>query len=941
MSLNNIKDPAAQAPNFPASNCDDGAESVVRYYQGGTDEVKNLLKNECSVIYECSYCRSLFRSIINFVAHKRTNCRTLLSSVRAEQAELVRDSQKSNQKGHGEKDSDSVNNGPKKSARNTRNLNLRRFNPTTNLVRHIRAVNVHLERTNTDVEVQTLPRTMRKPVETSIVDGKQVIGQLPTELSMKSLPENRVALVMPRECSVRCGEMQLRRRRGTQMKARPDEGSVCELTSEEIEIIERIPSAMPVDFTTNHCEDQRCVSRGLLPFASLSSLAHHLAVQHQMDYSEEGLVKQSENKAFIKCFLCDVPPFYCLEDLQKHFNAAHSIVRQHHNRFRMEHTNAENNAKRKCLSQSNFRSLSPISQPKDEEDGEEVNEEAGDEEEMEESLELKKSKRKPFRRPILFTPMTKEEEKQQHFEAALALRDWVRKVGKVKPHEKILEEDEADEVPPLRNVVTDVEGRCFFDEEEARKIDRLLNSRTDATDKLVEEESSEDASEQKTFGTNDDEDDKNDGREGLDEMDGSHKNRERRSRKPNRKFLEGPVEEPRQLTENSKISRPAKPRTPTVPLDGSANIPSTSAAVYSKKSTPKTAGKTSLKRKSARRNVFKNRKRPKVSDILTKPKESSETMTNYSSIDGINAEKVERSRTPTPMSSSAIPMKDFVLPAQILFPGKEAVQTNGAEPPQLVSEMDSGAPTEEPQSGPKEGSAEQTERRDSVAPPQLTKECLPTMVTGRYREDLIFYTPKARAKIREEELRRLVSSSSGSSRRKQIFSSSELTESDGISLIGESSRSKDQPKTETNEKPSSPPPKPKDLVDDGFWQCGECGEVLKNIRDGRRHMVSHIRVMRMRCSLCDAGAFFCSDMRVHLMYRHCDKLSLAPDDFILPGVPCMSREKADLLTQLVDPYHPGRVMYTTGKIVSWSNPKAYFPDPKSERNILGPALPGY
>jgi len=40
-----------------------------------------------------------------------------------------------------------------------------------------------------------------------------------------------------------------------------------------------------------------------------------------------------------------------------------------------------------------------------------------------------------------------------------------------------------------------------------------------------------------------------------------------------------------------------------------------------------------------------------------------------------------------------------------------------------------------------------------------------------------------------------------------------------------------------------------------------------NFKDGRRHMVSHIRVIRVRCSLCDAGAFFCSDMRVHLMYR--------------------------------------------------------------------------
>jgi len=48
-----------------------------------------------------------------------------------------------------------------------------------------------------------------------------------------------------------------------------------------------------------------------------------------------------------------------------------------------------------------------------------------------------------------------------------------------------------------------------------------------------------------------------------------------------------------------------------------------------------------------------------------------------------------------------------------------------------------------------------------------------------------------------------------------------------------------------------------------------------------------------------------------------------------------------MLTQLVDPYAPGRIMYSTGKIVSWNNPVPYLPDPKYERNILGPMLPGY
>lgn len=58
-------------------------------------------------------------------------------------------------------------------------------------------------------------------------------------------------------------------------------------------------------------------------------------------------------------------------------------------------------------------------------------------------------------------------------------------------------------------------------------------------------------------------------------------------------------------------------------------------------------------------------------------------------------------------------------------------------------------------------------------------------------------------------------------------------------------------------------------------------------------MVGHLRVMRIRCSLCEAGAFFCSDMRVHLMFRHCENLHLAPPGFVEPNgvVPCMDKKK--------------------------------------------------
>ena len=41
----------------------------------GTAEVKDLLLNECNIIYECRQCTNLFRSLANFIAHKRIYCK--------------------------------------------------------------------------------------------------------------------------------------------------------------------------------------------------------------------------------------------------------------------------------------------------------------------------------------------------------------------------------------------------------------------------------------------------------------------------------------------------------------------------------------------------------------------------------------------------------------------------------------------------------------------------------------------------------------------------------------------------------------------------------------------------------------------------------------------------------------------------------------------------
>ncbi|XP_043250988.1 zinc finger protein 800 [Colletes gigas] len=48
---------------------------VSKVLETGSDEVRSILAYECDLIYECRICRSLFRSLVNFVSHKRIYCK--------------------------------------------------------------------------------------------------------------------------------------------------------------------------------------------------------------------------------------------------------------------------------------------------------------------------------------------------------------------------------------------------------------------------------------------------------------------------------------------------------------------------------------------------------------------------------------------------------------------------------------------------------------------------------------------------------------------------------------------------------------------------------------------------------------------------------------------------------------------------------------------------
>ncbi|EDW16186.1 zinc finger protein 800 [Drosophila mojavensis] len=58
----------------PLQTAHTGFEEARRAYENGTREVRRLLSEECSLIYECNVCRNMFRSLANFISHKRVFC---------------------------------------------------------------------------------------------------------------------------------------------------------------------------------------------------------------------------------------------------------------------------------------------------------------------------------------------------------------------------------------------------------------------------------------------------------------------------------------------------------------------------------------------------------------------------------------------------------------------------------------------------------------------------------------------------------------------------------------------------------------------------------------------------------------------------------------------------------------------------------------------------
>ncbi|KAJ8941451.1 hypothetical protein NQ318_016891 [Aromia moschata] len=58
-----------------------GLRQVLSLFETATEEVQNYITYECDIMYECRSCRTIFRSLANFILHKRNYCHERYSHV--------------------------------------------------------------------------------------------------------------------------------------------------------------------------------------------------------------------------------------------------------------------------------------------------------------------------------------------------------------------------------------------------------------------------------------------------------------------------------------------------------------------------------------------------------------------------------------------------------------------------------------------------------------------------------------------------------------------------------------------------------------------------------------------------------------------------------------------------------------------------------------------
>uniref|UniRef100_A0A915J7N3 Uncharacterized protein n=1 Tax=Romanomermis culicivorax TaxID=13658 RepID=A0A915J7N3_ROMCU len=99
MNSNGKTDESLMQPGIQTGGVQ-GFQHFLNTYTKGTVEVKNLLSYECDFILECRICRNFFRSLPNFIIHKRAYCKesAFKQSINAEKSQIAETNVKSSKK---------------------------------------------------------------------------------------------------------------------------------------------------------------------------------------------------------------------------------------------------------------------------------------------------------------------------------------------------------------------------------------------------------------------------------------------------------------------------------------------------------------------------------------------------------------------------------------------------------------------------------------------------------------------------------------------------------------------------------------------------------------------------------------------------------------------------------------------------------------------------
>ncbi|OZC08113.1 zinc finger, C2H2 type [Onchocerca flexuosa] len=967
-----IDDLGLQQPSIPAGGSD-GVDGLIEIYNNSTLEVKNLLTNECNILLECRCCGNIFRSPLNYLTHKRVYCRTLRSTIAsafsamaldfAEKAltELRNDDQgkkegTSPQQNRGEAGTSSGTKTDSQPPKRAKGI-LKRTNLVNVVNKRMKHYALSLPNSEHKLELHTLPRISRDVATTTFVEGQQIMESIPHALvTTDTIPPDRVPVLIPQDNSSRYREMNLRNRKGDSSK----NGVARKVGSEEVylfyfilyilgsgsqkkrnrimslKILERMGKyqTMMVDLSLLTCSHSDCKEKQ--PFSSLFTFAYHLTVKHNR--------RDISNKR-IPCYLCDFES-QTYTALIEHLKSVHEQYYQEHvtARSTSEELKRGRKGKQAKIILMRGRSLSPLSDDfLETEESSDGSEEIGyDSAPVLESMANMETENIDLivkdRMDYIIALVCGDVEKAPN---EISSRPQIRSKGRPR-----LIQGKAGQLGKENPLVSKKKKHgppIWLRTARRRMVENVTVDQIAGSSKIAQESDDE----------------------GRHETELPKKRGRGRKPKPKAEHISKNDFEKDELSGNSdeaedgRKQRPSRQRRKPNWIDENyvTGFKNKRARRDDDDMDPECTQGKGQSRPSSRTGQSRPPSRTGSKCAKSGDSQRSTPIEPSSAIPGMqseaSSEETSNSSTPAPHDSTY----------NIATSSRELDNSAARSPLPLSSVVPSSTGTEN--------------TRDIMVMLSSENVASGVMIKKTCR---LQYTPRARrmkygddllSNVDEDEMASTSSkdakghtasdsanTASGDgrpasqSRRKQDLSTIREN-NDEVMIVrysnGEASLPKDLSEipvylTETQRdlffsfiRPASP-------SSDGAssaHKCMQCGDIIANISEGRRHAVSHLRIMRLRCSLCGCGSFFCSDMRTHLQYRHCDKLHLAPRGYVLPGnvLPCMTQRQADDLTRVVDAMKPGRVMYTSGKIISSTNPKPYYPDPIIEERVLGTLLP--